>query len=617
MASTPDILDPLMLLEDGLLTAPDLLASAIAPLATGPQPVDLVGKSFDIFPGAFPNVANAGGTVTLNYQFQNSGDLAAGPFKVSFYLSKNNNTISTSDYFLDSVTIVGLSGTTIGVINTITLKLPGINDAFWTGDGNYYIGMVIDPDNQISESNEANNASVGREIDYDIITVNNTQRSNLKGKSFDVRPEPLVAGGRFNLNFDVQNLGGATGRPFDVSFYLSTDAIISATDFFLDKVTLSALAGGSSTGPLFLTKDLILPSVNDPFWIGDRTYYVGMIVDSGNVVLETNELDNSNQGLLVDYDDVLIQNTQLPNLKGKSFDVRPEPLTAGGRFNFDFEVQNLGGATGGSFEVSFYLSTNNIISTADYFLTKTTLSALPANGSTGKLFLTQDLTLPGLNDPFWTGDGTYYIGMIVDSGNTILETNESDNSNLGLLVDYDDVVINTTSLLGTRINDDLVGTPGNDIISGLRGDDDLFGNGGNDTLFGDRGDDNLFGGIGDDWLDGGAGDDWLWGVNVNDTSPGSGEIDTLIGGFGADEFYLGSETKVFYSSPVLEDYAKIVDFDPTEDTIVLNGSAANYTLQRTSGSLPTGLGIYRSSELIGIIQGASTLSLTGSYFAYF
>ncbi|NES81859.1 MAG: calcium-binding protein [Moorea sp. SIO2B7] len=226
--------------------------------------------------------------------------------------------------------------------------------------------------------------------------------------------------------------------------------------------------------------------------------------------------------------------------------------------------------------------------------------------------------------------------MIVDSGNTVTESNEGNNSNVGFLDDYDDVAINNTELLGSDEDDILIGSPGNDIISGLRDDDDLFGKAGNDLLKGDRGDDNLYGEAGDDTLEGNRGDDFLfggtgndnlkgdrgddilWGVEINNTNPGSGEIDILNGGRGFDIFVLGDTVQAYYDNAGAADYALITDFNSDFDEIELYGSATNYQLGNVSSSLPTGIGIFlnTSNELIGIVQGETTLDLNDDYFSY-
>jgi Ca2+-binding RTX toxin-like protein len=584
--------------------------------------IDLVGKDFDAVPGAFPNLVTAGGTARINFRVQNNGFVSSGTFAVGFYISKIGS--PSSDYvYLDTRTFTNLEALSISNLSTIDIKLPDAGNAFWSGigDGDYYIGMAIDTNNQVIESNESNNQSVGRLIDYDVITVSGTQKKpNLTGKLFDVRPEPLNAGDKFNFDFDIANLGGPTGKDIEVAFYLSKDRNITTTDKFLIRTTLAALQANSSTGTRFMIDDLTLPGVGDAYWSGDGTYFMGMIIDPDNKIIESNEFDNSNMGFLVDYDDVIINGTQRANLRGKSFDVKPEPLKAGSQFNFDFNIENVGGAATGAFTVSFYLSNDRNITSADKLLTTTTIANLNAKSSTDIRKMVDDLILPGINDSYWTGDGTYYVGMVVDSTNSVLETNEFDNSNLGLTIDIDDVFISGTQVLGTRGNDDLFGTAGNDTFFGLRGDDDIFGFGGNDSLFGERGDDNLYGGLGNDLLDGGAGDDFLWGVDLTSKLPGAGEIDILTGGFGANTFYLGSETQTFYldfnGTSGNNGYAQITDFSAAEDTIVLNGSAGNYALRATTGGLPSGQGIYRNNDLIAIVQTNASLSLSANYFQY-
>jgi len=73
-----------------------------------------------------------------------------------------------------------------------------------------------------------------------------------------------------------------------------------------------------------------------------------------------------------------------------------------------------------TFNNSFYLSTNNFISTADRLL-GTNYGASAGPGATGTFSRT--LTIPSDIAP-----GTYYLGFLVDSGSGIGETNEGNNS---------------------------------------------------------------------------------------------------------------------------------------------------------------------------------------------
>jgi Ca2+-binding RTX toxin-like protein len=116
-----------------------------------------------------------------------------------------------------------------------------------------------------------------------------------------------------------------------------------------------------------------------------------------------------------------------------------------------------------------------------------------------------------------------------------------------------------------------VGTSGNDIIQAQAGfftGDTKNGGSGNDVLIGSSKADSLLGGIGDDiiWgrdgrdtLTGGAGDDLLRGNDDN-------YRDTLLGGSGADTYYVGIETGIFSNS---SDIAKDDGNDGATDTYFL------------------------------------------------
>lgn len=191
-------------------------------------------------------------------------------------------------------------------------------------------------------------------------------------------------------------------------------------------------------------------------------------------------------------------------------------------------------------------------------------------------------------------------------------------------------------------NDQISGRGGNDILLGGNGDDGLSGEDGNDSLSGNNGNDALFGGKGNDSLIGGDGDDKLNGVVAPiafSTAPDSkGQIDTLTGGAGVDNFLLDaasySKTSKIASYVLYDDentttagtndYALITDFNSSQDVIQLKGTATNYILGSSPSGLPTGASIFldkpnaEPDELIGIVQAvnSSSLSLTASYFSY-
>ncbi|MCU0545276.1 MAG: S8 family serine peptidase [Oscillatoriaceae cyanobacterium Prado104] len=170
------------------------------------------------------------------------------------------------------------------------------------------------------------------------------------------------------------------------------------------------------------------------------------------------------------------------------------------------------------------------------------------------------------------------------------------------------------SLYGNEGFDVILGGKGNDLILGGRGNDSIAGDGGNDSIFGQLGNDLLLGGSGNDIVRGGAGDDSLAGVDPSAPTTGTGEFDTLIGGSGRDRFLLGDGDRVYYDGA---GNAVITDFNSVDDTIVLSGTRANYTLS-VSGNV-TSIFLRRTGQpdnLIATVQGTTNLNLDRPYFIF-
>jgi Ca2+-binding RTX toxin-like protein len=145
----------------------------------------------------------------------------------------------------------------------------------------------------------------------------------------------------------------------------------------------------------------------------------------------------------------------------------------------------------------------------------------------------------------------------------------------------------------------------------------------NDRLTGTDADEVLVGLRGSDRLNAGSGNDILIGVDANSRRPGRNEIDQMNGGQGNDIFVLGDENRVFYddskrANPGVKDYALIQKFNRKQDTIQLNGDAADYRLGSGSGVRGTGLYLEtgKTDELIAVIQGGGKLNLNSSAFEY-
>jgi hypothetical protein len=119
------------------------------------------------------------------------------------------------------------------------------------------------------------------------------------------------------------------------------------------------------------------------------------------------------------------------DLLGAGFAVVSEsqPVRADAHVDVQYGVHNDGTADSGNFVVGFYLSDDATITTADRLLSVKGMS-VPAHGTTSGA---DTLTLPAA-DPYRT-DNEYYVGMIVDVGGAVTETDETNNAGLGGLID--------------------------------------------------------------------------------------------------------------------------------------------------------------------------------------
>lgn len=260
---------------------------------------DLVGDFFNITTDS----ALAGGVVDVEYRVSNADILSSGSYRVDFFLSADT-TITTGDRFLSSQNLPGLNGGATTSTLLKSLQLPAATDSFWQGGGTFYIGMIIDRFDLTLESSETNNSNVGQQIDRDnlVVGIPDTQ-ADLLGTSFNVLQEPLVSGDSFDLKFSVRNNSTFNAGPFNISFYLSRNGHISSSDVPLGQYTVNSLNGDSVH---LNTIALELPQDESFYANANDEYFIGMIVDSGNVIAESNEVNNQNLGELFDRDTVMI-----------------------------------------------------------------------------------------------------------------------------------------------------------------------------------------------------------------------------------------------------------------------------------------------------------------------
>jgi YD repeat-containing protein len=200
---------------------------------TAPLP-DLVG--YDSSPDYF-NVqqtsATWGSTIGVNYEVADQTAGNAGPFTVGIYIAKTNNfsVSSTNCYLIQTISFSsGLNGGYIGGSNGsyVNIQLPSVNP-FGDSSTTFYVGMIVNPDHAVTESNYANDANQGAGIDSNASTVTITP------------PQPSISvtestppGNNNAINFGsvaVDGTGGALGTQ-----------TVTVTDLGLGPLSISSIA---------------------------------------------------------------------------------------------------------------------------------------------------------------------------------------------------------------------------------------------------------------------------------------------------------------------------------------------------------------------------------------
>jgi YD repeat-containing protein len=337
----------------------------------------------------------SGNSVLVNDTVKNQGGVAAEFFTIKFYLSINTTYESQTDIPLCSRNVLSLaagssdppSGTT-----TTTCPIPS------GGGGNYYVVEVIDKGAQVVEITESNN----------IQATGNTVPLNP-----DVRPTALAAtvSGRDIVIMDaVTNRGNMGAVAFTIGFYLSTNQTYDpGTDVPLCSRTVSSLAVGASSPPSWTTST----TCPIPADVGG-VFYVLVVDDSGNVLTESNELNNS------------LSTDGPPLFVGP--DLLPTALTAlisGSDIVINDSLINQGNTAAGNFTIGFYLSTNTTYEAgADINFNCSRNVNLLAAGASNPASGTTTTTCP---IPAGVG-GSYYILAVADAGSAVAESNESNDT---------------------------------------------------------------------------------------------------------------------------------------------------------------------------------------------
>ncbi|MGG6268697.1 FG-GAP-like repeat-containing protein [Leptolyngbya sp. AN03gr2] len=282
----------------------------------------LASNSLTLTPSTTPDGKN---TVTAQFRVTNNSSTTLTNLEVGFRLSRDGQiSLTPSDELLriegatsNIYTLAApLAAGATSELLTVTLRLPETSAGFWYVDGDYTVGMVVDPNNKLTESNENDNFNVALGRDKAALAIAGTETIELVGTNFTATGL-VAAGQRMTASFTLANLGNrafpdATLLP--IRFVLSSDTTIDDND------PLVGVRRAGTTGAFGALLNLFpidsptvlreketrtfqlefeLPDASSSIWSENRPFYLSAWIDpTGNAGLEVdttnNKLDEAN-----------------------------------------------------------------------------------------------------------------------------------------------------------------------------------------------------------------------------------------------------------------------------------------------------------------------------------
>jgi subtilase family serine protease len=266
------------------------------------------------------------------------------------------------------------------------------------GPGSYYIGAIADYANAVTESDETNNALLGNQI---TLIGPDLSMANVSA------PTSASVGGTVTIRNTAAAASGGNPGNFSVGIYLSVDDVITTYDMMIGSRLVTGLTAGSSD-----TADtaIVLPGS-----IAPGTYYIGAIADYRNDVKESDETNNALTGNRIT---IFGPDLTISAVSG------PSSAVTGGSITISTTLAaSASGGSAGESEIHIYLSADSTVTSSDIYLGSRTVSSLaPGTTNTGSVTALV---------PQYVTPGTYYIGAIADSGDTVKEPDETNNSSAG------------------------------------------------------------------------------------------------------------------------------------------------------------------------------------------
>ncbi|WP_225412484.1 CARDB domain-containing protein [Stigmatella hybrida] len=259
-------------------------------------------------------------------------------------------------------------------------------------EGRWYPGALVDPENEVPELSESNNARVGLPMAFGVgpdLTVAQVEA-----------PDSLLPSGEFLTRVTVCNLG-TVRAPAHVEVSLVPDAAPSGMGLGVGSASLEPLAEGQCQA-------LRIPSRVDA--LPEGTYAVAARVDAAQAVSELEEGNNLRVGSPVAVG--TRPDFVLSGVKG--------PASFGDTATLTATVCNQG-TTAGTAQVEAFLSEDAQLTEADPRFGVASVEALPPG----------QCVPVNLSGPAGVSPGAYFLAAWVDRSQAVAELGEDNNLRVG------------------------------------------------------------------------------------------------------------------------------------------------------------------------------------------
>lgn len=349
------------------------------------------------------------GSLQITVSIKNIGTAASDPYSVEFVFSQDQF-VSGSDRLATTVSRPGIA---IGAIDKFitTVSVPSGLAA-----GSYYVGVRVDPANNIGELSDTNNSAVAPRI---VQIVEPGATGDLTSLGYHVSPSALTWGGTVTVTHNLRNDGSGVFPESTVQYIVSDDASFPAG--------ATTVIAASTFGPL-----------NPGYGSGGNSPIILPGTKPGNIVGSSLYLGIRVNGEVLDYSPITITEPvpQTANdLVGIDFDARPTAVIGWGdptEFDIRFKNQGTQAITGGFYN-AIYLSHDAVFDASDRLVHEYHIGNLISGAIIGT---TERISLPSNPPPGFSSTEEIYFLHVVDNRNLVNEgTAEGNNSGQGTGID--------------------------------------------------------------------------------------------------------------------------------------------------------------------------------------